>query len=139
MAQFHAARLADLGKTPEEVKKELAPVAVLSDAVKPSTPVYPYGTCISLNDDVLAKVMPGEMPPVGAMVHGCFVGMVKACCPPTERIDADGKKTSSGACVEIEIQHLGFAAEDDVDRQQDAEEKQTKTWYGGKEPDGDEE
>ncbi len=138
MAHFHAAKLADLAKTPEEAKKDLGGLVPVAAETKPSLPVYPWGTCIRLEDDVLTKVMPGEMPPAGAMVHGCFTGMVKASTPATDRIDSDGKKTSCGACVEIEIRELGFAAEDDVDRQIETSEARQKTWYGGREPDGDE-
>jgi hypothetical protein len=139
MAHFHASNLVNLGKTPERVASDLAPRPGGVPA-GPSMPVYPYGTCISLCDDVLAKVMPGgELPPAGAYVHGCFVGMVKAVSPGSERIDGDGKRTVSGATVEIEIQDLGFAAEDAVDRQQEVEQKQLKTWYGSKKPDSGEE
>ena len=136
----HAAKLTDLAKSPEAIKKALGPIGVAAaPEVKATAKVYPWCTCISLDHDVLkAMNMVGDLPPVGAEVHGCFVAVVKSVRGPTDRLDEGGAKISDGASVELELHELGFAAEDDVDRQLEQSEQRQKTWYGGKEPDGDE-
>jgi hypothetical protein len=136
LAHYHAADLASLAKKPEATA-ELAPAAMPAGR-KAAGPCFPWGCCIHLEDEQIAACFGGEMPPAGAIVHGCFVGMVKASVPAGDRIDSDGVKTTEGGRVEIEMRELGFAAEDDVDRQIEKGEVRKKTWYAGGEPDGDE-
>ena len=132
----HAAKLYDMGRKPEVIKDmvDAAPAAAPI-----ATKIYPYGCCLCLDDEMIKTLqLDGDMPPVGAEVHGCFTAVVKAVRAATERIDDAGNKTKDGAHVEIEIHELGFAAEDDADREIEQTEQRRKTWYGGAEPDGDE-
>ena len=130
---YHATNLTDLAKTPEEVKRDMPLTSATAPGdEKPSGPLYPWGCCIRLEDDELKKLgMDGDLPPAGAEIPGCYIAKVKSSRPPAERIDSDGKKKVEGACVEVEIQKLGFAAEDEVDRQVEESAKKQKTWYGG--------
>jgi len=135
----HATNLVDLAKTPEEVKRDIPTTAAGPGDEKPSVPLYPGGCCLRLEDDELKKLgMAGDLPPAGAEVHGCFIAKVKSSRPPAERIDSDGKKKIEGASVEIEIQKLGFASQDDAERALEESGKRQQTWYGDEEPDGDE-
>lgn len=138
---FHARDMVDLAKTPDEVKKEIGPMptVAMDTAEKPSVPVYPWGTCIRLEDAEIAKMgMTGDMPPAGAIVHGCFEGRVKCSRPPEERIASDGTKSVGGACIEIEMMTLGFAGGDEATRGAEEAAARNSRWYGGEEPDGDE-
>lgn len=98
----------DMAKTPEEVKKE-APAA-LADT-PPKVPVYPWGLCLSLDEDSLAKVGVGdEMPSVGEMIHLCAMAKVTSVSENEMEDGNGGKKTCRR--IELQITHLATENED---------------------------
>lgn len=102
------APMVDMAKTPEEVKKD-APVA-LAD-VPPKGPLYPWGLCLRLDQDTLAKLkLDGEMPTVGEMIHLCAMAKVTS-VSENETEDGNGGK-SVNRCVELQITHLATENED---------------------------
>jgi hypothetical protein len=116
MARFSA--MIDMAKDIDEVKKETAQTAEPMPAdAKPSVPVYPYGLCISLEDEQLEKLgLDGELPSVGDMLH--IAGMAKVTsASENEREMSDGSKQK---CRRIELQftHLATENEDDEGEQE---------------------
>jgi hypothetical protein len=92
----------DMAKTPEEAKEDTKPSpATVADVNK-----YPYGLCLSLDEDQLDK-LDLDKPDVGDMCHLFGIGRVTNV---SEHEKADG----SVCCrVELQITHLGVECEDD--------------------------
>jgi len=119
MARFGA--MTDMARTPQEVKEELAknmPIAS-ADMPKPMVPTYPYGLCISLDEETMDKLgIDGDLPEVGEMIHFCAMARVTS-ASMNEREGADGTKET--CCrVELQITHLGLENEDE----------ESRNWYG---------
>ncbi len=106
--------MVDMAKTPEDVKKEVGnSIAAPAPSVeKPSVPTYPYGLCISLNEEDLKKLgTEGELPEVGDMIHLAAMAKVTS-VSESEREDTGGTKTK--CCrIELQITHLATEFEDD--------------------------
>lgn len=119
------AKMIDMARSPAEVKEEVAKSAPMPmGAGKPSAPTYPYGLCISLDDESIKKLgLEGEMPDVGTLVHFCAMAKVTS-VSEHEQEGTDGAKTSCRR-VELQITTLGLESED-------AENRAAK-WYGTKE------
>ena len=90
----------DMSHSPKE-DKEGEPISLHDTTSK-----YPYGLCISLDDDQLTK-LDMEKPSAGDMIH--IFGMAKV-TSVSEREDTDGK---SCCRVELQITHLGLENEDE--------------------------
>lgn len=81
---------------------KLTPAERLSDApmAAPSGPEYPYGLCLRLSENEIAKLGLEEDPPeVGAVVPIQALGRVTMV-----------REDESGCCVEIQITKLGIGA-----------------------------
>ena len=122
--------MVDLAKTPEEVKEEIKEMAMpaMASPSAPKVPQYPYGLCISFDDDTLEKLkLSGDLPAAGEMIH--FMATAKVTnANESERIGEDGK--AKKCCrVELQITEIGL-----IGPQADRSER----WYGKGEPDGDE-
>jgi hypothetical protein len=116
MSRFSA--MIDMAKDMSEVKKETAQMTAPMPAdAKPSVAVYPYGLCISLEDEQLEKLgLDGELPSVGDMLH--IAGMAKVTsASENEREMSDGTKQK---CRRIELQftHLATENEDEEGEQE---------------------
>lgn len=121
--------MADMAKTPDEVKRDM-PMAMPSSASKATAPVYPYGLCISIDQDDMAKLgLAGDLPQVGEMIHLAAMAKVTS-VSENEREDTDGKK--SKCCrVELQITHLATENEDDeVETALKASAGRRKRFYG---------
>jgi hypothetical protein len=103
----------DMAKSPAEVKKEAKEYAA-PDA--PAVPIYPYGLCISMDEDVLDKLgLDGDLPEVGEVVHLVCLAKV-TCASSREEETTDGQKKTCRR-VELQITHLAAdGMEDDDDR-----------------------
>lgn len=100
----------DMAHTPEDVKKELAEMGSPASAA-PLVGVYPYGLCISLDDETLQKLkLDGELPSVGEMIHLCAMAKVTS-VSENEREDTNGGKKTCRR-VELQITHLATENED---------------------------
>jgi hypothetical protein len=114
--------MVSLAKTAEEAKKEMPGMpAAVSVMAEPRGPQYPYGCCISLDDDTLEKLdMGDEMPPVGATIHFCCAAKVTN-VSMREEAGPDGKPQK---CCRVELQITDMGAPGAPD------EPRSKKWYG---------
>lgn len=128
--------MVSLAKTPQEIKQDAAdmPVAVASNKI--SGPEYPYGCCISLEDETLDKLgMGGDMPAAGETIR--FTATAKVTCASVrDEIGSDGT-TKQCKRVELQITDMDMMGSP-VDDQINKSEARRKRFYGGGEPDGDE-
>lgn len=112
----------DMAKTPVEVKKDIKQSFASPSDVSggPSVPQYPYGLCISMEDDTLEKLGLGDdLPEVGEIVH--LMGLAKVTSASSrEEIQADGTKKTCRR-VELQITHLKAEDEDDEDAEERGE------------------
>lgn len=109
MAHFHAP-LKHLARSAQELAEEVPGLAKRADAA----PVYPYGCCLSLDEETMEKLgIGGEDPEVGDIIHFCCEAKVRAI--PGEREGMDGNTVKSG-CVELQITHMGVPAAPDSAR-----------------------
>jgi hypothetical protein len=117
MAQFTA--MIDMVKSAEDVKKEIGNSFPATPAA-PTVAAYPYGLCLSLEEDELAKLGLDDLPNVGEMIHLCAMAKVTS-VSQNEREMTDGSKKSCRR-VELQITHLATESED--------EENRSERWYG---------
>lgn len=111
---FHAP-MVDLKR---EAKAEKVEEAMPSSIAGPE---YPYGCCLSLEDEQLDKLgLDGDLPAVGEMVHGCFVAKV-TCASINQSTDGDGKPQEHRR-VELQIIQMGIPG---------ANQSKSERWYGG--------
>lgn len=127
--------MVSLAKTPQEMQKDAAdmPMSVASNKV--SGPEYPYGCCISLDDETLDKTgLGGDMPAAGETIR--FTAMAKVTCASVrDEIGADG---TTKQCRRVELQItdmdvMGSPVEDQIAKS----DARRKRFYGG-DDDGDE-
>lgn len=103
---FSAVKMMDMAKTPEEVSEETreysSPMPIESVVNR-----YPYGLCISLDEDSLKKLNLTESPDVGDMIHLFAMARVTSM--------SQNEKSDGTVCqrVELQITHLGLEDEDD--------------------------
>lgn len=104
------AGMVDLARSPAEIKEERAEMRSAPMSVAPSVPIYPYGMCLSMDEEVLAKLgLEGDLPEVGEMIH--LAGMAKVTSvSEREEVQPDGTKKR---CCRIELQITHLAAEDE--------------------------
>lgn len=129
--------MVNLAKTPADIKEDMAAMPMPAAVGKISGPEYPYGCCISLDDETLEKLgLSGDLPGVGESIHGCFVAKVTS-ASMNERINADGSKDN--CCrIELQITDMGVLSADPTDLAMDQSEARRKRFYGGSDADGDE-
>lgn len=124
----------DMARTPAEVKTEVAKMVDMPAPAmaKPSVPTYPYGLCISMDEECLKKLgLDGDLPEVGEMIHLAAMGKVTS-VSENEREGTDGSKER--CCrVEIQITHLATENEDDEADREMATQQRRKRFYGGDE------
>jgi hypothetical protein len=94
-------------------------------------PYYPYGTCLTLNQEQLEALGFTELPHAGES----FTIEAKATVRRSSTEDPDADGDVDYACVELQITHLGLEGEDDKSRTARAKGKAAKL-YGG-DTDGD--
>lgn len=118
--------MVDMAKPIEQVKEETSPPKSLGDRA-PTTPVYPWGLCISLDDDTLTKLkLDSEMPSVGEMIHLCAMAKVTSVSENEQEDGNGGKKTCRR--VELQITHLATESEDEENERSIARQGR---FYGG--------
>lgn len=101
-------KMVDMALSPQESKAETAMPA--PDA-KPAGPMYPYGLCVRLGKDELAKLgLAGGLPEVGEMISFDAIAKVTS-ASMHESVNADGSKNSS-ECIELQITQMGVAGDE---------------------------
>lgn len=123
----------DMAHTPDDVKKELAEMGSPASAT-PLVGLYPYGLCISLDDETLQKLkLDGELPGVGEMIHLCAMAKVTS-VSENEREDSNGGKKVCRR-VELQITHLATENEDQegaaVEERESRQKARQGRFYGG--------
>lgn len=118
MAGFR--RMIDMARSPEEVKKDLAPLAMPSPE---SAPSYPYGLCISLTEDELEKLGIDGDCEIGDMIHLFAMAEVTSCSEHKTKAADGSEKTCCR--IELQITHLGL---EDEDREEEPDGKARKRY-----------
>lgn len=78
-------------------------------------PRYPYNLRISLTDKELAKLqLDHTEAEVGGMVHGCFMARITS-------VSSNETDDGERRCVELQIENLGIASEDEENAEAMAE------------------
>lgn len=115
----------DLAKTPAEIKEDQKSYAMPAGPIAPKVPLYPYGLCITLDDDTLAKLgLDGDSPDVGDGFEFRAEARVTS-ASANEYEQADGSKK---ACRRVELQICRM----DILNRSDEEEATERRgrWYG---------
>lgn len=100
--------LIDMKLSPEEAKEQSGcSPCLLADDEAPKGPKYPYGLCIYLCDETLAKLNLGELPDVGTtfMLHAMV-----------EVTSNSQRQTQDGKDVSMDLQITSMALEGAVDK-----------------------
>lgn len=118
MARF--GKMTDMARTPAEVKKDIAKSMPMGPASPEgaTAPVYPYGLCLCLDEESLAKLGLTDLPEVGTTIHFGALGMVTSASTNMQET-ADGEKKP---CRRVEIQVTNLAVE--------SEDDEARDWYG---------
>lgn len=98
----HFAKFVSLARTPKELKADEAKNVPMPAAIE--QPIYPYGTCISLEDEELDKLGLDADCDVGDTIHLCCMAKVTSCSK---------RDTSSGTTRRVELQITEVAIEDE--------------------------
>lgn len=111
-------KMVDMARSQSDIKKELANYpSPVSDAA-----TYPYGLCLSLDEEILDKLEIDGDCEVGDMIHLVAMARVTS-CSESERETADGKKTSS---CRIELQITSMGVENESTESDGEEERETR-------------
>lgn len=119
--------LVDMALTPPEVKEEIAERSM--PAPSPSVSAYPWGLCLRIEDETLAKLgLDGDLPDVGQMMHFVAVARVTSA---SQREDKTGDgATKVHQCVELQITSMAVASADLADMAADAAQDRRRRLYG---------
>jgi len=125
MSGFQA--MVDMAKTPAEAKKDSMATA---SPPKPSVPTYPYGLCISLNEEDLAKLGmgDGDLPAIGDMIH--LAAMAKVTSVSENQNTAEDGTVKKCCRIELQITHLATENEDEETARDEATEQRRGRFYG---------
>jgi hypothetical protein len=118
--------MVDLALTPDTVKQEIAErSAACTVTPSPSLPKYPYGCCLSLEDDTLEKLgLDGDLPSVGEMIQFTAIAKV-TCASENEREKSDGT-TDKCRRIELQITHMNVLGTDPQQQAAEAADKRRK-------------
>src|ERR1700752_2842925 len=106
------AKMVDMARTPAEVKEEIAETAACAPIdAKRTAPVYPYGLCLSLDEEVLEKLGIKELPDVGETVH--FAALARVTAASESEHETEGGEKETHCRVELQITNLALESEDD--------------------------
>ena len=127
--------MVDMAKTPDDVKKEIGDLYPSAPAAS-TTSAYPYGLCISFDDETLKKLgLAGDLPQIGEKVHGCFVAKVTS-ASMNEREKADGSKEQCSR-IELQITEMGVLSADPADNEMAKSAARRERFYGKSDDDED--
>lgn len=118
-------KMVDMAKTPADVKQELKDMP--SCGPSGSTSVYPYGLCMSWDEEILDKLGLGdELPEVGDIIHIVMMAKVTSVSESeTETTDGARKKR-----CRIELQGTHVATENEDMEGDEARGEKVKRRYG---------
>jgi hypothetical protein len=122
------AKMTNMARTPAEAKAEVEKYSGAMASPVASVPTYPYGLCISLDEETMAKLgMNAEMPAVGEVMQ--FTAMAKVTSASmSEHERSDGTKEQ--CCrVEMQITDMGVPAPDMAGQSMQKSEARRKRFY----------
>ena len=102
----HFAKFISLARSPEELKKDAAPMAPAAADKPTSQPVFPYGLSICLDDETLTKLRLDAECEVGDTIHFCVMAEVT---------DKSERKMTDGVKRRVELQITDIALGDNED------------------------
>lgn len=114
-------KMIDMAMSPAERVKDIMPPMSGYMGDSPSEPIYPYGLCLSLNDDEIAKLGLDDDAEVGDMLE------MKILC----KITSVSKNATTGGernRIELQITHI----EDDEEEEAAEARNPAKTLYKDK-------
>lgn len=111
-------KMVDMARSTSDIKKELANYPSPSSDVS----VYPYGLCLSLDEEILDKLEIDGDCEVGDMIHLVAMARVTS-CSESERETADGKKKRS---CRIELQITSMGVENESTESDGEEDRETR-------------
>ena len=120
--------MVSLAKTPAEVKEDMAPMVAANPM--PTAPQYPYGCCISLENETLQKLgLDGDLPAVGDVIEFMATAKVTS-ASMNERMDENGKPET--CCrVELQITDMDVAeTEDPAEEELERSAMRRQRFYG---------
>lgn len=122
------AKLINMARSAVDVKKDLA-LAPADYSGKYEGPAYPYGLCLSLEDETLKKLgLDGDMPDVGDIIQFNAIAKVTS-VSENEREGTDG--TKSKCCrVELQITDMGIPGVNQADRAVEKSAARRARFYG---------
>ena len=122
------AKMVSMAKTPEEVQQDMADMPAVAPAGKISGPKYPYGLCLSLDDESLKKLgLDGDLPEVGEVLQFSAIARVTS-ASMNER--ENGVGASDMCCrVELQITDMGVPAADAAEEQVERSAARRKRFY----------
>lgn len=119
----------DMAKPPAQIAKEMDASCAPSPC---PVPEFPYGLCISFEDETLAKLgLDGDLPQVGDILEFCAVAKV-TCASSNESVDPATGQPKARKRVELQI--VGMAPHEEESAVEDAmetSEARRKRFYGG--------
>lgn len=121
-------RMVSMAKSPEEMKEDMADMPAPVAANKISGPKYPYGLCISLDDETLEKLgLEGDLPAVGETMH--FEAIARVTCASAN--ESEGMDGATRMCrrVELQITDMGVPDPDPAGRAEEASAARRKRFY----------
>lgn len=102
-------KMVDMALTPKEQGKD-SPAVAYPMSAESGQPVYPWGLCITLNDEQIEK-LGLELPEVGDLLDARV--MMKA-------TSVSQNETTSGKCCRVECQIIMMAVEDEDEEEMPA-------------------
>lgn len=118
-------KMVSMAHTPEEAKEEAAEMMPATASV----PKYPYGLCISLDDDSLEKLgLAGDLPQVGDVVQ--FTAMARVTSASQNERETGEGKAEQECRVELQITDMGIPAVDAAEDQVARSAARRKRFYG---------
>jgi hypothetical protein len=123
------AKLINMARSAAEVKKDLADMPCVVGESKYEGPKYPYGLCISLDEDALKKLgLEGDLPGVGDIIQ--FNAIAKVTNASQSESEGTDGGTRTHCRVELQITDMGIPGAHQADRDVDRSEQRRARFYG---------
>lgn len=122
------AKLINMARSAAEVKND-APMPTAVGESKYEGPKYPYGLCISLEDESLKKLgLDGDEPSVGDIIQ--FNAIAKVTNVSENESEGTDGTTNKHCRVELQITDMGIPGTNQADRDVDRSEQRRARFYG---------
>jgi hypothetical protein len=123
------AKLINMARSPAEVKKDMADMPMSVGESKYEGPKYPYGLCISLDEDGLKKLgLDGDLPGVGDIIQ--FNAIAKVTNVSENESEGTDGATTKHCRIELQITDMGIPGTNQADRDVDRSEQRRSRFYG---------